>query len=116
VKPLSVDAYVNTRVPAKFRPIVAKIRAFMKEYATKAPEIMSYGMPCYRARYIVAYIVPNQKGITFGFVRGKQMKDEYGLLQGTAKSSRYLRFRSPADVKVTILRYYVRQALALDGK
>ena len=116
MKPTTVDAFVSARVLPEFRPIVAKLRELMKAYQPEITELMSYGIPCYRSRRIVAVISPTKKDITLSFSRGAQFADKYGLLRGVGKSSKHLKLKSLADVKTTVLRYYVKQALALDAK
>jgi hypothetical protein len=100
-KPNTVDAFVKAQVLPELRPTVARIRALMREYAPDVTEIISNGMPCYRARRIIAYISPTKKDITLGFSRGAQFQDKDGLLRGVGKSSRHVKLRTAADVNTT---------------
>jgi len=115
-QPNTVDAFVKAHVLPELRPTVARIRALMREYSPDVTEIISYGMPCYRARRIIAYISPNRKDITLGFSRGAQFQDKDGLLRGVGKSSRHVKLRTAADVNTTVLRYYIKQALEFDAQ
>jgi hypothetical protein len=96
------------------RPVVAMIRSLMRECAPKAQESISYGIPAYRMRRIIAVISPTKKDITLSFSRGSQFRDRYGLLRGVGKSSRHVKIKAVAGANKPALRYYIREALRLD--
>ncbi len=112
----TVDEFVQERVAPELQPIVARLRELMRELAPKSTELISYDMPVFCGRYILAYITSAQKHITFSFTLGVNFEDKYGLLRGAAKNSRYLRLKKVEDINKTALRYYVKQALAQDRK
>ncbi len=112
----SVDNFVRVRVDPKLRPAVALIRSLMKECAPNAEEIISYGIPAYRAKRIVAVISPTKRDITFAFSRGAEFEDKYGLLQGSGRISKHVKIGDAAHVNKAALRYYIRQALRLDAR
>ena len=111
---MTVNEFVNRNVLPEYRPVVAAVRSLMKEHAPDAKEVMSYGLPMYIQRLTLAWISPNQKGITFSFMRGAQFEDKYGLLAGTAKHARFVKLKSLGDVNKPALRYYIKQALKYD--
>lgn len=113
---LTVDEFVKTKVLPEFHLVVTEIRALMKECAPNAQEIISYGIPAYRAKRIVAVISPTKKDITFAFSRGAEFEDRYGLLKGVGKVSKHVKMESLADVNKEALRYYIQQALELDAR
>jgi hypothetical protein len=113
---MSVDDFVKARVLPEFQPVVEMIRGMMKECAPNAQECISYGIPAYRVKRIVAVISPTKKDITFSFSRGAQFEDKYGLLRGVGKSSKHVKIKSLASANQEALRYYIQQALALDEK
>ena len=113
---ITVDDFVETKVLPEFRPVVARIRALMKECAPGAQEIISYGIPAYKAKRILAVISPTQKDVTFAFSRGAEFEDKYGLLQGVGKVSKHVKLKTLAAVNEEALRYYIGQALELDAK
>jgi hypothetical protein len=113
---MTVDDFVKTKVLPEFQPVVAMIRALMKECAPNVKEMISYGIPAYKAKRIVAVISPTQKDITFSFSRGVQFKDKYGLLRGVGKSSRHVKIKNIASANQDALRYYIQLALELDVK
>jgi hypothetical protein len=112
----TVDDFVKQKVAPERQPLVEMLRGLMREWAPKATEEMSYGMPVWRGRLIFAWIIPTKKDITFGFMRGAAFEDKYGLLRGVGKHARHVKLKELKDVKKTVLRYYVRQALAFDKK
>jgi hypothetical protein len=111
---MTVDEFVETKVLPELQPIVAAIRALVKESAPDAQEVISYGMPVYKGNKLFAWISPNEKEITFSFSRGTQMEDKYDLLRGAAKGSRHLKMKTLDDVNKPALKYYIRQAIKLD--
>lgn len=88
----------------------------MREMAPEASEGISYGIPAWRVRRIIAVISPTKRDITFSFSRGAQFEDKYGLLRGVGKSSKHVKIKNLDGVNKEALRYYIRQALELDKK
>jgi hypothetical protein len=103
-------------VSPEFQPIVAMIRQLMKECAPNVQEMISYGIPAYRGKQILAVISPTKKDITFSFSRGTQFEDKYGLLRGVGKVSRHVKIKKLDDVNKEVLCYYIQQALEFDEK
>ncbi len=113
---LTVDEFVSSKVLPEFHPVVAMIRDLMRECAPAAQEVISYGIPAYRVKRIVAVISPTQKDITLSFSRGAQFEDPYGLLRGVGKASKHVKIKSLDNVNMEALRYYVQQALEFDAR
>ena len=113
---MTVDDFVKTKVLPELQPIVATIRELMRECAPNAKEVISYGIPAYKARRIMAVISPTKKDITFSFSRGAQFEDKYGLLKGVGKASKHVKLKNLSDANKDALRYYIEQALEFDAK
>ncbi|HEY8814955.1 MAG TPA: DUF1801 domain-containing protein [Candidatus Dormibacteraeota bacterium] len=112
---MTVDEFVKANVAVEFKPVVAAIRALMKECAPEAQEVMSYGMPVYKGKSLFAWINPPKKDVTLSFTRGVKLEDKYNLLRGSAKAgTRHVKMRTLADVNKPALKYYIKQALQLD--
>jgi hypothetical protein len=111
-----VDDFVQARVPPDLQPIVTSLRALMRQCAPQAQEIITYGIPAYRVRRVVAVINPTKKDITFSFSRGAEFVDRHGLLKGVGKLSKHVKLKSLSDLDRPALSDYIRQALALDAK
>jgi hypothetical protein len=112
---VTVDQFVRARVLPEYRGIVKQLRALVRKCAPDSQEIISYGIPAFRRNRILAVISPTKKGITFAFSRGAEFKDRYGLLEGVGTVSKNVRMSDPQQVNPTALRYYIKQAVALDG-
>ncbi len=113
---MTVDEFIQARVLPRFYPVVAMIRELMKECAPGAREMISYGIPAYKVRKIIAVISPTKKDITLSFTHGTEFDDPYHLFQGVGKVSRHVKIKSVADVNLDALRYYIRQALEIDAR
>src|SRR5437879_496084 len=112
---MTVDEFIKAKVTPEFRPIVAAIRALIKESAPKAEEAIGYGMPVYKGKTLFAWINPPKKDVTFSFTRGDQMEDKYNLLSGRAKAgARHVKMKKLADMNKPALKYYIKQAVKLD--
>lgn len=112
---LSVDAFVQARVRPEFHEIVRLLRDLMRECAPDATEMISYGIPTWKGRKMLAVLSPTQKDITFSFSRGAEFEDRHGLLRGEGKVSKHVKIKDVAHLPTEALRDYIRQALALDA-
>jgi hypothetical protein len=113
--PMTVDEFVETRVSPEYRGIVTMLRELMQEIAPDAQEAISYGIPVFKRKHGVAVISPTKKDITFSFSRGAEFEDKYGLLRGVGHVSKHVKIKSLDTVDREALKYYIRQALDLDG-
>jgi hypothetical protein len=113
---MTVDEFVERKVLPEFRPIVAAIRALMKECAPDAREAISYGIPMYALKKPLAWISPGKTGISFGFREGAYFEDRYGLLRGVGKHAKHVRMKKLGEVNKPALRYYIKQAVNLDKR
>lgn len=110
----TVDALVEAEADAALKPVIAAVRSAIRKDAPKVEEFVGYGMPMWRGAGHLAFMSSIRKDVKLGFVRGLRMDDKYDLLKGRGKVTRHLIFRTVDDVKPTVLRYYIRQAVALD--
>ncbi len=111
---MTVDEFVEQRVQPEHRDVVARLRAIMRRHQPGVTELMSYGIPAYRRKRIIAVISPTKKDITFSFSRGAQMQDRYGMLGGVGKRSKFIKIKKLAEMNEQALGYYIDQAIALD--
>jgi hypothetical protein len=111
---MTVDDFVKAKVLPELQPVVAMIRKLMRECAPNVTESISYGIPAYKAKRILAVISPTRKDITFSFSRGTEFEDKYGLLRGVGKVSRHVKIKNLASANKDALRYYIQQALEFD--
>lgn len=112
----TVDEFVQRKVLPEHHAIVAMLRELMHECAPDATELISYGIPAWRGKRVLAVISPTKRDITFAFSRGAEFEDKYGLLRGVGKVSKHVKIKRLEDVDKGALRYYVKQALKLDAR
>ena len=109
-----VDAFVQTKVPPEYWPVVARLRELVRETAPDAREVIAYGVPMYKRRKYMVLISPSKTGITFSFTYGTRFEDKYGLLRGEGKVARHVKIKSLEKLNEEALRYYIKQALEID--
>lgn len=114
--PLTVEEFIARSVLPEFHETAALIRRYMSELAPEANEEISYGIPAYRVRCIIAVISPTKKDITLSFSRGAMFEDRPGLLRGVGHTSKHLKYKHAQEVDKEVLAYYVNQALAWEQK
>jgi hypothetical protein len=109
-----VDAFVENRILPEHHGVVAMLRKLMRECAPAAEECISYGIPVWRGKNILALISPTKNDITFAFTHGAKFDDKYGLLKGAGKASKHVKIKDLRSANKEALRYYIKQALELD--
>ena len=92
------------------------LRKLVAECAPDAEEVISYGIPAWRRRRMIAVINPTKTDLTFSFSRGAQFDDPYGLLQGVGKVSKHVKIKNVAATNIEALRHYIAQAIKLDNE
>ena len=115
-----IEAFIELKVLKTYQPIVAKFRNLVTtEFSSLKEEMRGgtekyYGVPVCRYNSIIITLSPTKKGITFSFSEGKKFEDKYGLLEGKGNKTLNLRINSVENYKDDVLRYYIKQAMALD--
>jgi hypothetical protein len=108
VRSKEVDRFIRTRILPEYRPIARLLRKLVKECAPTIKEMMD-GTPIFRGHREIAMMSPTKRGITFALARSAELDDKYGMLAGA------MRMRKLTDVNRHALRYYIKQAVALDS-
>ena len=111
---MTVDEFIEAKVLPQFRDVVQAIRALMREEAPNAKEYVTYGIPAWRGKKMLAVVSPTKKDITFAFSRGAECEDRYGLLTGVGHVSKNVKLKSVETMPMEALRYYISEALRLD--
>ncbi len=62
-------------------------------------------------RDMVCTIIPSRKGLKLGFYRGAELPDPEGLLEGSAKLSRYIQINSDKQLESSALKTLLLEAL-----
>lgn len=81
-------------------------------------EALKWGKPCYSIDgKNIAIVQPFKEHCSLMFFKGALLKDTHGLLRTQGENTQAalrLEFRSEADIKKTVLRSYVKQAIAVE--
>lgn len=113
MKPTNVDEYLTT-LPAEHAAIVSELRLLIKKTAPKMTEAYKWAQPVYVSNGPAIWIRGYQNYVNIGFWRGSEMKDEYGLLEGTGDRMRHVQLASVKDIKKKALQDYIKQAVKLN--
>ena len=116
MKITTIDDFLKYRVQPEHKPIVAMLRALMRECAPGAREEISYGILMWKQRRGLAVVSPTKKDITFAFSQGAKFEDKYELLQGVGKVSKHVKIKDAKDAPRIALKYYIKQALQFDAR
>jgi hypothetical protein len=82
-----------------------------QETADQSAPIVSFGYgPGYRG--MVCTLILSKKGVKLGIVRGSELADPRGLLQGSGKVHKSVQFRVPADLRQPGLKPLLAAAFA----
>jgi len=111
---MTVDEFVQKKVPAQYRDLVAELRVLLRQNMPGVEELISYGIPMYRYDKPIAWITPSKSGVTLGFRDGASIEDKFGLLKGKGKGARNVHIKTVEDVNKAALRDYIKQAVKLD--
>ncbi len=112
---LSVDAFVETRVLPQYRPVVQMLRDLMCQLAPDVEECIFRGIPAFKRKCVLAVVSPTKTGITFSLAKGASMEDKYGLLEGPSATTKTIKIKSAEAANKDALKYYIKQAIALDS-
>jgi len=121
INKLPIELFIESKVLPRYQTIVEKFRKLIKSEFPDLREEMRggtekyYGVPVYRYNTIIITLSPTKKGITFSFTAGKKFEDKYSLLEGEGNKTLNLRVSKADDYQEEVLRYYIKQAIALDS-
>lgn len=97
------------------RALAQALRAFVRRQVPGVTEsINPWGIPTFHYHGELAYFMVHAAHVTFGFHRGAALPDPQGLLEGTGKSMRHVKIRTPADLERPALRELVNAAAKLN--
>ena len=111
---MTVDEFVQKKVPAQYRDLVAELRLLLRKNMPGVEELISYGVPMYRYEKPIAWITLSRSGVTLGFRDGTAIQDKHGLLKGKGKGARNVHMKKVEDINKGALRDYIKQAVKLD--
>lgn len=85
------------RLAMAVRALILRALPDLDEVLDEPGGVIGFGLgPGYSG--LVCTIIPSKTGVRLGIVRGAELPDPLGLLEGTGKRHRYVQFSQPADV------------------
>lgn len=96
------------------RRMLLELRTLIKTTVPDAEETLKWGQPCYSRNGLFCYLQRAKQHVTLGFQRGAQMRDPQGVLQGSGKLMRHLRFGRDAEIDEAQCSALIREAIRLD--
>jgi hypothetical protein len=106
-----IDGYLARQAPAQ-RAILEALRRLVREVAQDASESIKWGMPFYMVTGANLCVLAAHKAhvaITF-FAPPEVFEDPEHLLEGTGKTGRHLKIRTPADLRTDQIRGWILHA------
>ena len=104
-----------SRLPPPVQPVVKTLRRLVLEAAPEASELLEDGSPAYFANGVFARIVPSERSVLVKFLRGGHLPSAAELTSdGDGGESRSISLSSIEDLKETVLRKIVREAVMLN--
>jgi hypothetical protein len=98
-------------VALALRTLVLTVVPDAREEIDRPAKLVGYSLgPGYAG--MVCVIIPSQKGVKLGLVRGAELADPLGLLQGDGKRHRHVAFASLADLRRQGIKPLLRTAVA----
>ena len=109
-----VDAFVDRQ--KAWQGEIQKLRSILLESGLE--EEIKWGKPCFSFEGAnIAIIQPFKEHCSLMFFKGALLEDKHGLLRSqgeNTQSALRLEFTSPAQVKKTVVKDYVKQAIAVE--
>lgn len=104
--------------PSEVRALTLQIRQFVvktvpgsAEMTDPTARIIGYGFGT-GYRDLICTIMPTKTGVNLGIARAIELPDPEGLLEGTGKLHRHIKFRQPSDLKRSGVRQLLVAAVA----
>ena len=96
-------------VAAGARQLICDVLPGVKERIDPKQAIVAYGYgPGYKG--MVCTLLLSKSGVKLGVVRGSELADPRGLLEGSGKVHRYVQLHAPADLRKAGLRPLIKAA------
>jgi hypothetical protein len=104
--------------PSEVRTLALQLRQWVlktlpgsAEMLDPAARIIGYGFGT-GYRDLICTIMPTRIGVNLGIARAMELPDPDGLLEGTGKLHRHIKFREPGDLKPSGVRQLLVAAVA----
>ena len=110
-KVASVDEYVDL-LSTPQKDVAAWLRQFVRTHFPQLREDIKWHVPVYSLDTTPIVSIEGFKAhVNLKFFEGARLQDRAGILEGTGKGVRHVKFRSPEDVDEGKIRELVDEAL-----
>ena len=110
-----IDKYVGK--PGKMQGVMKGLRALVKKTVAGCEEYVNpWKIPSFDWNGTVCGFMTGKEHVTFIFLRGAELPDPKGLLEGTGKHVRHVKVRATADVKKPALKKLIVEAARLNKR
>ncbi|KPK80545.1 MAG: hypothetical protein AMS27_16850 [Bacteroides sp. SM23_62_1] len=92
-----VIEYINA-AQSHQKEIMLTIRKMIFELVPDVGEAIKWGTPVYSRIKNICYMAAFKKHVTFAFYNGQMLKDPDGILEGTGKMMKHIKFKKIEDV------------------
>jgi hypothetical protein len=107
----SVDEYVDL-LSGPQKEVAARLRGIVRTRYPQLREDVKWHVPVYSLGTTPIVSIEGFKAhVNLKFFEGARLQDRAGILEGTGKGVRHVKFRSPADVDEEKIRELIDQAL-----
>ena len=106
-----VTDYVNG-FSGEQKEILIKLRALVHSSVDGTVESFKWSRPVFTKAKDFAYLKANKKEITLGFFNFNKIDDMEGILEGTGKDMRHVKFSSAADINEDLLRAWLQAVIS----
>lgn len=96
--------------------VALEILELIKSAAPYATAAIKWGQPVFEANGPFAYFRPAKNHITFGFWRGKQLKDPKKLLESAGDRMAHIKLSKDHTIDAATLIRFVKEAVQLNAK
>lgn len=108
------DLYLADQSPRN-QTVIRALRAFVKRTCPELVESVKWGNGCWlNGKVPAAYVYADADHVQFGFIRGAELDDPKGLLQGSGAYVRHVKVRKLADIDPKAFGALLRQAAVFD--
>ena len=102
--PPDVQAVVD-----KARRLLLKLLPIAEETVDSSAPVFSYGYgPGYRG--MICTLILSKSGVKLGFVRGAELADPSGLLEGGGKKHKYIQLNTASDLNRPGIKHLIKAA------
>lgn len=102
-----VTGYIQ-RAPGEQKRIMKTIRSIIHKQVDGVIEEFKWKRPVFKLTKHFAYLQSNKNHVTLGFYYGSgKLDDPNGLLEGTGKMMRHIKFTTVADIDSKIIQQWI---------